>query len=47
MAPSEEESFQNAWDDVTDQELSVDITDGASSPNQRTSSVPSLTSEEE
>lgn len=41
-----EDISQNAWDDITD-ELSVDITDGASSPNQITSSVPSLTPEEE
>lgn len=47
MASLEDESSQNAWDDATDQELSVDITDGASSPNQITSSVPSLTPEEE
>ncbi|CAL1679581.1 unnamed protein product [Lasius platythorax] len=47
MALLEDESSQNAWDDATDQELSVDITDGASSPNQITSSVPSLTPEED
>lgn len=47
MASLEDESSQNVWDDLTDQELSADITDGASSPNQITSSVPSLTPEEE
>lgn len=47
VASLEEDSSQNAWDDITDHELSVDITDGASSPNQITSSVPSLTPEEE
>ncbi|KYN19513.1 E3 ubiquitin-protein ligase MARCH5, partial [Trachymyrmex cornetzi] len=47
IASLEEDSSQNAWDDVTDHELSVDITDGASSPNQITSSVPSLTPEED
>lgn len=47
MASLEDEGSQNAWDDLTDQELSADITDGASSPNQITSSVPSLTPEEE
>lgn len=47
VASLEEDSSQNAWDDITDHELSVDITDGASSPNQLTSSVPSLTPEEE
>ncbi|XP_077257996.1 E3 ubiquitin-protein ligase MARCHF5 isoform X2 [Temnothorax americanus] len=47
VASLEDDSSQNAWDDVTDHELSVDITDGASSPNQITSSVPSLTPEEE
>lgn len=43
----EEERSQNIWDEATDQDLSVDITDHAPSPNQNTSSVPSLTSEEE
>lgn len=48
MASLEDESSQNAWDDATDQELTADMTDGASSPNQITSSsVPSLTPEEE
>ncbi|XP_071635918.1 E3 ubiquitin-protein ligase MARCHF5 isoform X3 [Temnothorax longispinosus] len=47
VASLEDDSSQNAWDDITDHELSVDITDGASSPNQITSSVPSLTPEEE
>lgn len=47
MASMEDESSQTAWDDGTDQELSADITDGAFSPNQITSSVPSLTSEED
>ncbi|XP_071566867.1 E3 ubiquitin-protein ligase MARCHF5 isoform X2 [Temnothorax nylanderi] len=47
IASLEDDSSQNAWDDITDHELSVDITDGASSPNQITSSVPSLTPEEE
>jgi len=47
VASLEEDNSQNVWDDITDHELSVDITDGASSPNQITSSVPSLTPEEE
>ncbi|XP_071635915.1 E3 ubiquitin-protein ligase MARCHF5 isoform X1 [Temnothorax longispinosus] len=47
VASLEDDSSQNAWDDITDHELSVDITDGASSPNQITSSVPSLTPEED
>lgn len=48
MASLEDESSQNAWDDATDQELTADMTDGASSPNQITSSsVPSLTPEED
>lgn len=41
-----EEDIQSAWDDTTT-ESSVDLTDGTASPNQITSSVPSLTPEEE
>ncbi|KAG5317926.1 MARH5 ligase, partial [Acromyrmex heyeri] len=48
IASLEEDSSQNAWD-VTDYDLSVGpiFTDEASSPNQITSSVPSLTPEED
>ncbi|XP_023248066.1 E3 ubiquitin-protein ligase MARCH5-like [Copidosoma floridanum] len=37
----------NTTSDVTDQDLSSDITDGASSPNQTTASIPQLSSDED
>ncbi|XP_014478474.1 PREDICTED: E3 ubiquitin-protein ligase MARCH5-like isoform X2 [Dinoponera quadriceps] len=44
---SEEETSQNVSEDITDRELSVDITDGVSSPNQTTSSMRSLSMDED
>ena len=38
---------RNSISDVTDQDLSSDMTDGASSPNQTTASIPQLSSDEE
>lgn len=43
----EEEPTQNTTSDVTDNELSADVTDGASSPNQTTASIPTLNSDDE
>ncbi|XP_032666386.1 E3 ubiquitin-protein ligase MARCH5-like isoform X2 [Odontomachus brunneus] len=47
VVPSEEESSQNISEDITDRELSVDITDGVSSPNHTTSSMRSLSMDED
>lgn len=38
---------RNTISDNTDQDISSDITDGASSPNQTTASIPQLSSDEE
>ncbi|XP_058803650.1 E3 ubiquitin-protein ligase MARCHF5-like [Phymastichus coffea] len=39
--------IRNSISDVTDPELSSDVTDGASSPNQTTASIPQLSSDED
>lgn len=44
---SEEETTCNTTSNLIDEELSVDVTDGASSPNQTTASVPTLSSDDE
>ncbi|XP_011149919.1 E3 ubiquitin-protein ligase MARCH5 isoform X1 [Harpegnathos saltator] len=47
VVSSEEEISQNISEDITDRELSIDITDGVSSPNYTTSSMRSLSMDED